>query len=126
MNFTTENGGAYQIIKALRARPSKLRAFLRAAAIIAILCLVLLGSTAKAEPRVDTVAHFGMGFMMQTVGMAFSKKALRLDSTDAAVFTLFNVAFASAVWEMSGRSKPSFSDFGFSVLGAGFAIPFSL
>lgn len=66
-----------------------------------ILLLLCISLTSRAD---DKAAHFGAAYALQTFGYGFSKKALRLNHTDALIFSAFSVfVFSTALEYMPGN-----------------------
>lgn len=86
-----------------------------------IIALLLNGLTAKAEMETDKVAHFGVSYALQTGMYGFSRKALRLDKTDALIFSMFTVALITTAAEYMGgpQSRVDGGDIKANLLGVG-------
>lgn len=59
--------------------------------------IMMVASLSKADT--DKVAHFGVSYALQTGLYGFSKKALRLDKTDAIIFSMFTTMLVTTAAE---------------------------
>jgi len=74
---------------------------------LAIVIALCVGLTGQAIER-DKAAHFGVSYALQTWGYGFSKKALRLNKTEALIFSVFTVLIVTtAVEYMPGNTFDS-------------------
>lgn len=69
-----------------------------------ILVLLLSGLTGQAVER-DKAAHFGASYALQTWTYGFSRKAFRLNKTEALIFSVFtSLIVTTAVEYMPGQT----------------------
>ena len=89
---------------------------------LAIILLLVLGINA-AYAETDKVAHFGVSYALQTATYGFSRKAFRLDKTDAMVFSVFTSILLTTAAEYMGGPGSHFDggDIKANVLGVGAA-----
>lgn len=85
--------------------------------------VMLLGLTNSHALETDKAAHFGISYAFQTTTYGFSRKALRLDKTDAMVFSVFTSILLTTAAEYMGGSGSHFDggDIKANVLGVGAA-----
>lgn len=69
-----------------------------------VMVALLLGAlTAQAET--DKVAHFGVSYALQTGMYGLSKKAFRLNKTEALIFSIFTTALITTAAEYMPGNK---------------------
>lgn len=69
-----------------------------------ILLFILCTSGAFAQ-ETDKVAHFGVSYALQTGLYGFSKKAFRLEKTDAIIFSMFTTMLITTAAEYMPGQK---------------------
>lgn len=75
--------------------------------LVTILMLILFTSGAFAT-ETDKVAHFGVSYALQSGLYGFSKKAFRLNKTDAIIFSMFTTMLVTTAAEyMPGQTFDS-------------------
>lgn len=123
-NFTTANGGSFQLQQALKGPPAQRGWLWRLFRYIfgATLALALLWPAPAQAESVDKAAHFGVSYALQTWSYGFSRKGLRLPRTQAHVFAFALTAFAGLAWEVAGSGRPDPADVLANTLGSGAAM----
>lgn len=79
-----------------------------------LIILMLLSSVVRADNN-DTL-HFTAGYTLQTFMYGMSKKALRLETHEAIIFSFVTVGFLGLVKEATDR-KPSGNDLFYNTVG---------
>lgn len=87
-----------------------------------LIIAICLGMEARAV-ETDKAAHFGISYAFQTFTYGFSRKAFRLDKTDAMVFSIFTSIVLTTAAEYMGGPESRFdgNDIKANVLGIGAA-----
>lgn len=112
-SYTTQNGGTFQLQKALSGRAKVKRrsrwvGWLLAATVLGAL---LFPTTAKGERDVsgfdllapDKAAHMGVSYAIYTFNYGFYHKAFQMPKLQSHIFAAANTLFVGLVWEMMGN-----------------------
>lgn len=75
---------------------------------LVIILMVILCTAGAFAQDTDKVAHFGVSYALQTGLYGLSKKAFRLEKTDAIIFSMFaTMLFTTAAEYMPGQTFDS-------------------